>query len=83
MNRRGFFCLLGGTIAGLVLDEAIPFGRVWSFPSAIVIPRTILLNQTFGICAEWGDYEEMVNAKPDEFMLHYADRAKVEGVALT
>jgi hypothetical protein len=38
MNRRGFLQLLGGTVAGLAIEEAIPFGRVWSFPSKIVIP---------------------------------------------
>lgn len=34
MNRRGFL----GMIGGLLVSEAIPFNRVWSFPSKIVIP---------------------------------------------
>jgi hypothetical protein len=38
MDRRGFLKLFGMATAGLALKEAIPFGRVWSFPSAIVIP---------------------------------------------
>jgi hypothetical protein len=37
MERRRFFKLLGSTVAGAALEEAIPFGRVWSFPSKIVI----------------------------------------------
>ena len=31
--------LLSGAVAGLALDQAIPFNRVWSFPKEIVIPR--------------------------------------------
>lgn len=38
MNRRGFLGLLGAAVAGIALQEAIPLGRVWSFPSKIVIP---------------------------------------------
>lgn len=40
MNRRSFFKFLGGGAATLALSEAIPFGRVWSFPSKIVVPQT-------------------------------------------
>jgi hypothetical protein len=39
MNRRGFISLLGAGAAGLALDRAIPFNRVWSFPKEIVIPK--------------------------------------------
>lgn len=38
MNRRGFLGMLGAAVAGIALKEAIPLGRVWSFPSKIVIP---------------------------------------------
>ena len=38
MNRRGFLGLLGAAIAGIALEQAIPLGRVWSFPRNIVIP---------------------------------------------
>jgi hypothetical protein len=38
MNRRGFLGLLGAAIAGIAVDQAIPLGRVWSFPKNIVIP---------------------------------------------
>ena len=36
MNRRGFIKSLGFLVGGITLNEAIPFGRVWSFPSNIV-----------------------------------------------
>lgn len=39
MNRRNFFTSLTAGVAGLALNEAIPFGRVWSFPSNLVIAR--------------------------------------------
>lgn len=38
MNRRGFLGLLGATIAGIAVEQAIPFGRVWSFPKEIIVP---------------------------------------------
>jgi len=37
MNRRGFLSLLGMGVAGIALEQAIPLGRVWSFPKEIVI----------------------------------------------
>jgi hypothetical protein len=39
VNRRSFFRFLGAGAATLALSEAIPFGRVWSFPSKIVVPE--------------------------------------------
>ena len=55
MERRGFLKLAAGLFAGIAiehalpfagvaLEEAIPFGRVWSFPSNIVIapPKCLL-----------------------------------------
>jgi hypothetical protein len=41
MNRRSFFRFLGAGAATLALSEAIPFGRVWSFPSKIVVPEQL------------------------------------------
>jgi hypothetical protein len=38
VNRRGFLKLFGLAVAGVAIDQAIPLGRVWSFPSKIVIP---------------------------------------------
>lgn len=43
MNRRGFLSLLGtgvvGGVFGIAIDQAIPLGRVWSFPKKIVLPE--------------------------------------------
>jgi hypothetical protein len=36
MNRRGFLGLFTAGVAGIALEQAIPLGRVWSFPSKIV-----------------------------------------------
>jgi len=35
MNRRGFLAGLGALIGGIAIEEAIPFGRVWSFPKEV------------------------------------------------
>lgn len=37
MNRRRFLGLFGAFVGGVVLDQAIPLNRVWSFPKQIVI----------------------------------------------
>lgn len=37
MNRRGFLKLFGAGVAGIALEQAIPLGRVWSFPKEIKI----------------------------------------------
>ena len=42
MNRRGFLKMLGAVAGGIALNEAIPLNRVWSFPSKIVVPDTLL-----------------------------------------
>lgn len=39
MNRRGFLSLFSAGVAGIALDQAIPFNRVWSFPSKIMVPE--------------------------------------------
>jgi hypothetical protein len=39
MNRRGFLTGLGAMVAGVALEQAIPLGRVWSFPKEIKIKR--------------------------------------------
>jgi hypothetical protein len=38
LNRRAFLGSLVAGVAGIALDKAIPLGRVWSFPSKIVVP---------------------------------------------
>lgn len=42
MNRRNFLSLFSAGIAGIALEQAIPLGRVWSFPKEIVIPKLSL-----------------------------------------
>ncbi len=39
MDRRRFLSMFGLGVAGIALGEAIPFNRVWSFPSKIVVPN--------------------------------------------
>ncbi len=44
MNRRNFFKLFSAGVAGIALEQAIPLGRVWSFPKKIVISKDIFLH---------------------------------------
>lgn len=37
MKRRNFLLGLGAAVAGVAVERAIPFARVWSFPSKIRI----------------------------------------------
>jgi hypothetical protein len=37
MNRRDLFKGFGAIVAGVAIEQAIPLGRIWSFPSQIVI----------------------------------------------
>jgi hypothetical protein len=39
MDRRKFLQLVGLGAGGIVLEQAIPFNRVWSFPKNIVVPN--------------------------------------------
>jgi hypothetical protein len=41
MNRRNFLSLFSAGVAGIALEQAIPLGRVWSFPKKIVIRERI------------------------------------------
>jgi hypothetical protein len=42
VDRRRFLELLGIGGVGIALEQAIPFGRVWSFPKEIVIAQQVL-----------------------------------------
>jgi hypothetical protein len=53
MDRRGFLSLIGLGVGGVVIDQAIPLGRMWSFPKNIVIA------QRPGIAFETGLGEEV------------------------
>ena len=39
MDRRGFLKFFSAGVAGIALEQAVPLGRVWSFPKEIVVPR--------------------------------------------
>ena len=52
MDRRKFFKLFGIGVAGIALEQAIPLGRVWSFPSEIVVPTGNLFLRTEWITME-------------------------------
>lgn len=47
MDRRKFLSLFSAGVAGIALEQAIPLGRVWSFPKKIVIADPLL--------DEWGN----------------------------
>jgi hypothetical protein len=47
MNRRNFLSLFGAGVAGIALEQAIPFARVWSFPTEIVVPSFPPTGNTF------------------------------------
>lgn len=44
MDRRGFLKLLPVAVGGIALAEAIPMGRVWSFPTQLTTrPVSVLM----------------------------------------
>jgi hypothetical protein len=43
MDRRLFLQILGIGVGGVALEQAIPFGRVWSFPKEIIVREFIEL----------------------------------------
>jgi hypothetical protein len=54
MERRSFLKGLAGLIGGVALEQAIPFGRVWSFPQNIVIAKPITsVGQAIGMMHEF------------------------------
>lgn len=60
MNRRNFLSLFSAGIAGIALEQAIPLGRVWSFPKKIVIAKPLFFD---GVHFQWGEYEKLVKAE--------------------
>jgi hypothetical protein len=72
MDRRKFLSLMSASAAGIALDQAIPFGRVWSFPSKIQIakPRAVRPYWTFplerGLHLAVGD-EILITRVPDPY----------------
>ena len=52
MNRRGFLKALSGVIGGIAVAEAVPLGRVWSFPSQIKIANSFEITRDYYVI-EW------------------------------
>ncbi len=76
LNRRGFLGLLGGAGVGIALEQAIPFGRVWSFPTKI---KPIAYDQVFYgrphlLTVDWVT-EETLRALTDQ--IRFSDRLDV------
>ena len=63
MNRRGFFKLFGLGIAGIALEQAVPLGRVWSFPSEIMIPEPFVGTGNLFLTTEFISMEVLRNLK--------------------
>ena len=67
MQRRQFLTGLGALFGGVLLNEAVPFNRVWSFPKDIKIirdPLAIYERDANGICVatNWLYTPDEVNA---------------------
>jgi hypothetical protein len=53
MERRRFLSLLTAGVAGIALDQAIPLGRVWSFPSKITLASTLNVGDIVTMTEVW------------------------------
>jgi hypothetical protein len=64
MDRRGFLKLFSAGVAGIALQQAIPLGRVWSFPKKIVIA----LPSTSFLTTDWISMEclRILKRQPDD-----------------
>lgn len=69
MDRRGFLRGLGIFAGGLALNEAIPPGRVWSFPKEIVVPQyltpAMITRECLRILDKNARFIESVNSQYD------------------
>jgi hypothetical protein len=70
MDRRGFLKLFSAGVAGIALEQAIPLGRVWSFPKKIVIASP--LSQF--------DYTENYNRALKKYALEIGDIVTISSV---
>jgi hypothetical protein len=66
MDRRKFLSLMSASAAGIALDQAIPFGRVWSFPSKIQIAPYWTFPLERGLHLAVGD-EILITRVPDPY----------------
>lgn len=65
MNRRNFLSLFSAGVAGIALEQAIPLGRVWSFPKKIVItgPLEVKVPEMF-MGVDWGfGYSDLITMR--------------------
>jgi hypothetical protein len=60
MNRRGFLRSIGLGIGGIALEQAIPLGRVWSFPKKIVLPQYQYMELLHVPLNRWEDFGAML-----------------------
>lgn len=44
-SRRGFLRNIGFGIGGIALEQAVPLGRVWSFPKTITLSTSERIDQ--------------------------------------
>jgi hypothetical protein len=75
MNRRSFLGLLGGTVAGLALEQAVPLGRVWSFPSKIIISEPVTIPCAGAGLFRPGDF--LIVMHPDQLRRYEAIAARI------
>ena len=72
MNRRNFLSLFSAGVAGIALEQAIPLGRVWSFPKEIKIASFRGLTTEYW--ENWTDerghhwYQRMINEQIATFL---------------
>lgn len=87
MDRRNFLGLLGLGAGGILLDQAIPFNRAWSFPKEIIaapyfggnifLTPEIITRETLRILHQKMDFIACINREyciPDETAIELAIR---------
>jgi hypothetical protein len=71
MQRRNFLKGLGVIVGGLVIEQAVPFGRVYSFPTKIkcVNAAATISEIEAALEAMWSNY----TIQPDYVFVHESD----------
>lgn len=64
LSRRGFLCGLGLVAGAAAISQVVPLGRVWSFPSKIVVPPNHLIPLMFTYPVEYTKLAEMLSCAP-------------------
>lgn len=68
MDRRGFLRGLGAVVGGLAIEQAIPLGRVWSFPTEIKVVKA-----TLGQYAGWVNFSDLLASGVAEELAYRLD----------